>query len=122
MTKKPDMENHYALCTNGTIIDLLDERVFDTDIDTTVKNLAATKTIGIVKCTNDPKKLFDSIMGKSATEQVMKPFPGGSNWHKLFDVREQFEYFVAYTMVGGAKQLVAKSLDGIYWSFDIIDA
>ena len=119
MAKQPDEEYRYILCSNGSIYDLLDPRLFDTDINTTIEKIKQ-KEVTIVKWEKTPTKLFSLIVGKKV-DSCFLPFPGGSNWSKLFTVRDQFDYFLGYTTIDNQKYLSAKSLDGYYWSFDIID-
>ena len=125
MTKKPSFDNHYILLSSGEILDLLDPLVFDTDIETTVtKNVTVTKKcnsgIKMLQCADSPMKLFNEVTGLKKTGEFLRFGP--SNWGRLFLIHGEYEYFLAYVFIDNVKQLVAKSLNGTTWTFNVTDA
>ena len=116
MAKNPSSENHYVLRSDGRIFDLLD---FDTEIEVTVTQLCeGEKTI--LQCANEPTKLFSEVKGLRKTGE-MSPF-GPTNWSKLFLVRGEYEYFLAFVVIDNEKILTAVSTTGIFWNFNVNDA
>ena len=112
-------DNHFVLCSDGKIYDLLDVLTYDQSISQTIANI--TKEHGeIIKAVPIATKLFDEITGLTKAGVFTKIGP--TNWSNLFMIRGDFEYYSAYIFFNSERTLVATSKEGLSWTFNVIDA
>lgn len=117
---RPDIDNHFVLCPDGKIFNLLDVLTYDESINKTIDNIV--KQHGeIIKAFPTPLKLFDEIIGLAKDGRGFLKI-GETNWSNLWMIRGEFEYYCAYILLNGERKLVATSTEGFFWNFNIIDA
>jgi hypothetical protein len=119
MTNKPGNDNHYILCADGRMFNLLDVLIYNDPIEDVINKIISEHG-EIIKANSSPLKIFEAINGLSKDGKFM-PI-GATNWNNLFMIRDQFEGYYAYIYKQGEKKLVATSKEGLFWNYDIIDA
>ncbi len=119
MAVAPSADNHFILCSDGFIFDLLDVLTYDESIEKTINNIVQVHG-EIMKATSNPLKIFEKISGLTKDGHFVDIGP--TNWSNLFMIRGDFEYFLAYIYKNGERMLVANSTEGLFWTFNVIDA
>ena len=116
---KASYDNHFVLCSDGMIFDLLDVDIYTESIQNTIDKIVAEHG-EIKKAGCSPLKIFDEIIGVTKDGKFLPLGP--TNWGRLFEIRGQFEFYLAYIRWEGERKLVANSQEGFSWTFNVIDA
>ena len=114
MKNLPGIENHFVLCADGYVCDLMDYFYCCEDIEMTIK-MVTMNHIEIVKAADSPFKFFDEVAGLKTDGTFIRIGP--TNWPNLFMIREEFQYYLAFI----EKRLIAKSVTGVFWDFHVIE-
>lgn len=115
----PSYDNHFVLCSDGMMFDLLDVLIYTDPIESTIEKIIQEHG-EIVKASYSPLKIFDAISGVTKEGKFMPIGP--TNWKNLFMIRGQFEFYLAYINWQGERTLIANSNEGVFWNFNVIDA
>ena len=116
MTNQADELKHFVVYKDGMIEDLYDVRWWHDSLEQTIKDRELIHG-RIVNAATSPLGLFHKIVGVLKEGGKFTPI-AANNWDKLFWLRGQFQYYLAYLENA---QLVASSTNGIVWRFNVID-
>ena len=115
---KIDPENRYILFNDGAMFDLLDVLIYQESFENTL-NILIDQHGAPLKASNSPLKIFQQVLGLRRDSGQFVPI-GENNWHNLFLIRQDFDYYLAFVKINGERVLVATSDKGMFWNFNVI--
>ena len=111
-------DNRFVLLSDYTAYDLKDPTVAKATTEETLSDLEAVHGV-MLKAVDSPIKLFDMVIGirkdGAKSSQI-----GKTNWNNLFLIRKDFDYFLAFLLKDGEKILLADSVNGMFWNFNVV--